>query len=195
MVIPLVLWLESLPSEIVLAIATNLNWKVKQLDVNNAFLNGIVHESVYVWQPRGFEDPKFPNHVCKLRKALYGLRQAPIAWFESLRKTLIRWGFFSTKADTSLFVRQTKNTILIIIIYVDDILVTSSSATELQKFTDKLHQMFSLKDLGEVHYFLGLEITIDETLYVSNPEEVYSRYPGKVRNEQLLCMRFSNGRL
>lgn len=148
---------------IILVLATSLKWKVRQLDVNNAFLNGVLQEDVYMWQPRGFEDQKHPTYVCKLRKALYGLRQAPRAWFESLRNTLLMWGFYNTKGDTSLFVRFTSCSILIIIIYVDDILVTGSYEAELQKFTKQLNNTFSLKDLGDVHYFFGIEIDRDET--------------------------------
>lgn len=149
----------------------------KHLSHDQIFLRGF--EDVYMWQPRGFEDPKFPNHVCKLRKAIYDLKQAPKAWFESLQSTLLKWGFYNTKGDTSLFIHLTKNTILIIIIYVDDILVTGGCEDELQKFTRKLNNTFSLKDLGDVHYFLGLKIIRDETcMFLSQKKYVQDLLDG-----------------
>jgi len=78
---------------IILSIAVTFNWDVKQLDVNNAFLNGYLKEDVFIKQPEGFIDPKRPKHVCKLVKAIYGLKQAPRAWFNRLRLTLQQWGF------------------------------------------------------------------------------------------------------
>lgn len=148
---------------IILALATTLNWRVRQLDVNNTFLNEVLHKDVFMWQPKGFEDAQKPHHVCKLRKALYELKQALRAWFESLKTTLIKWGFYNTKGDTSLFVHSAGKSILIIIIYVDDILVTGSDANELENFIVKLNKVFALKDLGNVHYFLGLEVKRDDT--------------------------------
>lgn len=116
-----------------------------------------------MWQPKGFENPKYPHHVCKLQKAIYGLKQAPRAWFECLRNTLITWGFLNTKGDSSLFIHRTKSTITLLLIYVDDILVTGSYAAELQKFTTRLNQIFSFKDLENLHYFLGFKVTRDDT--------------------------------
>lgn len=157
---------------IVLAIATSLNWKIKQLDENNAFLNGVLHDEVYMWQPRGFEDSNEPHHICKLHKALYGLKQAPQAWFETLKNTLLRWGFYNTKGDTSLFINFSSKSVLIIVVYIDDILVTGSTEIELNCFTVRLNKTFSLKDLGDIHYFVGLEIKKRRNRIVYFTEEV-----------------------
>lgn len=107
--------------------AASLNWPIKQLDVNNAFLNGQLQESVFMSQPEGFEDPSNPTFVCKLKKTLYGLKQAPRAWYERLRQALIGWNFVNSKADTSLFVLRTKTYSIFLIVYVDDILITGTS--------------------------------------------------------------------
>lgn len=131
------------------------------MDINNSFLNGELQEEVYIWQPKGFESSKLPHHLCRLHKAIYGLKQAPRAWFKWLKNTLLNWGFYNTKGDNSLSIHKTTANILIILIHIDDILVTGSSI-ELRKFAAKLNQMFSLKELGDIHYFLGLEIKIDE---------------------------------
>jgi hypothetical protein len=91
---------------ILLAFATHHNFKLHQMDVKSAFLNGLISEEVYVEQPPGFEDPHFPNHVYKLHKALYGLKQAPKAWYECLKKFLLKKGFEIGKADPTLFTRK-----------------------------------------------------------------------------------------
>lgn len=98
--------------------------------------------------------------MCRLLiKALYGLRQAPRAWFDRLMK----WGFVNTFGDNSLFVLKTEAHVLMILIYVDDILVTGNNDEILQIFVVRLNQIFALKDLGDVHYFLGIEVFRDET--------------------------------
>lgn len=148
---------------LILALATNLNWSVKQLDINNAFLNGVLQEVVYMWQPAGFKDSRYPHHVCKLRKAIYCLRQAPRSWFEWLRMTLNSWRFFNSRGDSSLFIQKTRNSLIILLIYVDDILVTGSHVVELKHFITRLNQVFSFKDLGDLHYFLGFEVKRDDS--------------------------------
>nr|KYP35708.1 Copia protein [Cajanus cajan] len=148
---------------IILAIAVHLNWEVKQLDINNAFLNGYLKQTVYMNQPEGFADPTKPNHVCKLSKAIYGLKQAPRAWFDSLKNALLKWGFQNTKSDTSLFTLRGKNHITFLLIYVDDIIVTGNNTKFLEAFVKQLNIVFSLKDLGQLHYFLGIEVHRDAT--------------------------------
>ena len=99
-------------------------------------------------QPRGFEDPEKPMHVCKLAKAIYGLCQAPRSWYERLKSTLIKWGFQNAISDTSLFFLRNKNQVVFLLIYVDDILITGNDISFLLSFTHKLNDIFTLKDLG-----------------------------------------------
>lgn len=147
---------------VVLAVAVTSGWEIRQLDVNNAFLNGYLQEDVFMRQPEGFEDPKRPTHVCKLVKALYGLKQAPRAWFDRLRITLLSWGFQNAKSDVSLFFFRSSTVTVYILVYVDDILVTGNNPKFLKSFIAKLNTMFSLKDLGSAYYFLGIEINRHE---------------------------------
>jgi histone deacetylase 1/2 len=146
---------------IILSIAVHLNWEVRQLDINNAFLNGHLRETVFMHQPEGFVDPTKPNHICKLSKAIYGLKQVPRAWFDSLKNALLNWGFQNTKSDPSLFFLKGKDHITFLLIYVDDIIVTGSNNKFLQAFVKQLNDVFSLKDLGHLHYFLGIEVQRD----------------------------------
>ncbi|KAK0576029.1 hypothetical protein LWI29_010847 [Acer saccharum] len=143
---------------LVLSIATSHGWPLRQLDINNAFLQGQLTEDVYMAQPPGFIDSDYPTHVCKLRKAIYGLKQAPRAWYHELRQFLITSGFTNSYADTSLFVLKTGGALLYLLIYVDDIILTGSSTTQVEQFVDTLARRFSLKDLGSLSYFLGVEV-------------------------------------
>ena len=92
---------------VVLSIAVMNNWILRQIDVNNAFLNGILNEEVYMAQPEGFVNSQKPQHICKLRKAIYGLKQAPRAWFARFRTTMIsQWNFQNSKPDNSFFLQN-----------------------------------------------------------------------------------------
>ncbi|MGD7473455.1 reverse transcriptase domain-containing protein, partial [Ralstonia pseudosolanacearum] len=110
-----------------LAYAAQRDFKLYQMDVKSAFLNGEIKEEVYVKQPPGSEDSTRPHHVLKLRKALYGLKQAPRAWYEKLRKFLTDSGFSIGKADLTLFIKKVKDDVIIMQIYVDDIIFGSSN--------------------------------------------------------------------
>ncbi|KAL3838972.1 hypothetical protein ACJIZ3_023563 [Penstemon smallii] len=142
---------------LVLSIATSLNWQITQLDIQNAFLHGSIDESVFMSQPPGFIHPDYPTYVCKLNHALYGLKQAPRAWYEKLSSRLIELGFMVSKSDTSLFIYRRNNVILYILVYVDDIVLTGSCSSAIETLTSLLSKNFPVRNLGGLHYFLGLE--------------------------------------
>jgi hypothetical protein len=120
---------------ILLAYATYHGFKLYQLDVKSAFLNGPIKEEVYVEQPPGFEDSEYPNHVYKLSKALYGLKQAPRAWYECLRDFLITNGFKVGKADPTLLTKTVAKDLFICQIYVDDIIFGSTNKSTCEEFS------------------------------------------------------------
>jgi hypothetical protein len=140
---------------LVFSIAVSCNWKIHQLDIHNAFLNGVLTEEVYMKQPSGFVDPTFPSHVCRLHKSLYGLKQAPRAWYTRLSDFLLSIGFLASKVDTSLFILSDGTNIFYLLVYVDDILLTGSNSAMLHRL---LSSEFKLRDLGDVHYFLGIKV-------------------------------------
>lgn len=109
---------------IILSLAVLNKWTLHQLDVNNAFLHGQLKECLFMEQPPGFVDPQRPNHVCKLNKALYDLKQAPRAWFHRLSTFLISNGFSCSRADTSLFIFKRGECIMYLLVYVDDLILT-----------------------------------------------------------------------
>jgi hypothetical protein len=143
---------------LVLSVVVTKGWCLQQLDVQNAFLHGTLEEEVYMNQPKGYEDLKFPNHVCRLDKAICGLKQAPPAWYSKLSTKLVQLGFAASKGDTSLFIYRKGRVSIFLLIYVDDIVVASSSNQVVEVLLTDLRQNFALKDLGSLHYFLGIEV-------------------------------------
>jgi hypothetical protein len=129
---------------LVLTIIVSYDWKIHQLDVYNAFLNGIIQEEVYIAEPHGFIDPTFPSHVCRLHKSLYGLEQAPRAWYNWLSEFLISIGFQASKVNTSLFILSFGGAMIYLFVYVDDILLTGSNSTLLHRFITLLQLEFKL---------------------------------------------------
>ena len=109
-------------------------------------------------QPPGFVDSKHPNHVCKLSKALYGLKQAPPAWFQRLSTFLLSYGFSCSRADTSLFIYTGKSSIMYLLVYVDDLILIGNDVAAINAFISRLNHEFAIKDLGNLNYFLGLEV-------------------------------------
>ncbi|KAG8484431.1 hypothetical protein CXB51_022868 [Gossypium anomalum] len=150
---------------VVLALAVSMGWSLRQVDINNAFLNGDLQEEIYMVQPPGFEQQGHDGQqlVCRLRKALYGLKQAPRAWFHKLKDFLLATGFVASKADNSLFVQRSGSQLLFVLVYVDDIIVTGNNSEVIDGFIRKLDAQFSLKDLGRLNYFLGIEVQYTST--------------------------------
>jgi hypothetical protein len=114
---------------ILLAFATSKGFKLYQMNVKSAFLNGVIHEKVYVRQPLGFENFKYPQRLYKLSKALYGLKQAPRAWYDRLKTFLLEHGYVMVSVDKTLFTLKHGTDFLLVQIYVDDIIFGSSSHT------------------------------------------------------------------
>lgn len=110
-------------------------------------------------QPPEFQVKSTPNLVCKLHKAIYGLKQAPRAWFEKLCGALLSFGFISAKSDQSLFIKITPLHQICLLVYVDDILITGSDHEAITSLINNLTKIFALKDLGELNYFLGIQIS------------------------------------
>jgi hypothetical protein len=148
--------LESIRS--LLAYATYHSFKLYQMDVKSAFLNGPIKEEVYVEQPLGFEDSEYPSHVYNLSKALYGLKQAPRAWYECLRDFLIANGFKIEKADPTLFTKTIIKDLFMCQIYVYDIIFRSTKKSSCEEFSRIMIQKFEMSMMGELKYFLGFQI-------------------------------------
>ncbi|KAL0541587.1 hypothetical protein IC582_021640 [Cucumis melo] len=139
-----------------LAVAAAKQWSLLQMDVKNAFLNGTLFEEVYMKPPPGTSSP--PHKVCLLRRALYGLKQAPRAWFATFSSTITQLGFTSSLHDTALFTRHTPQGIVLLLLYVDDMIITGNDPQAISDLQHYLGQHFEMKDLGSLNYFLGLEV-------------------------------------
>ncbi|KAJ9556751.1 LOW QUALITY PROTEIN: hypothetical protein OSB04_011365 [Centaurea solstitialis] len=143
---------------IFLAYAAHKNMTVYQMDVKCAFLNGVLQEEVYVEQPEGFVDSRFPNHVYILDKALYGLKQAPRAWYETLTDYLLGVGYKKGTIDPTLFLKRSGKDLIIVQIYVDDIIFASTKPEMCQEFENTMKSQFKMSMMGELTFFLGLQV-------------------------------------
>ncbi|GJY62922.1 putative ribonuclease H-like domain-containing protein [Tanacetum coccineum] len=143
---------------IFLAYAAHKSFTVFQMDVKTAFLHGTLKEDVYVCQPEGFIDVDHPSHVYKLKKALYGLKQAPRAWYDELSMFLLQNHFFKGTIDPTLFIRRFDDDILVVHVYVDDIIFGSTHPRYTQLFSDLMKSRFEMSMMGEMTFFLGLQV-------------------------------------
>jgi hypothetical protein len=128
------------------------------MDVKSTFLNGELEEEVYIEQPEGFQLSENADYVCKLKKALYGLKQAPRAWYSRLDKYLQQAGFRKGSADNNLYIKVSQDSILLIEVYVDDIIFGSDDDRLSHKFAKDMQNEFEMSLLGELSFFLGLQI-------------------------------------
>ena len=141
---------------VLLAVAAASKWDIFQMDVKNAFLNGDLSEEVYMQPPPGLSIES--NKVCHLRCALYGLKQTPQAWFSKFNSTISCLGYMTSPYDSALFLRCTDKGTILLLLYVDDMIITGDNLSGIQELKDFLSQQFEMKDLGYLSYFLGLEI-------------------------------------
>nr|GEW72806.1 copia protein [Tanacetum cinerariifolium] len=145
-------------ARILLAYACALDFKLIQLDVKSAFLNGFINEEVYVAQPPGFIDFEKPDHVYKLKKALYSLKQAPKAWYDRLKSFLIKHEYKMEMVDNTLFTKKKSSNLIIIQIYVDDIIFGSTCQDMCDEFAKIMHDEFEMRMMGELNFFIFLQI-------------------------------------
>jgi hypothetical protein len=140
-----------------LALLAQKVWDIHQMDVKTVFLNGIIEEKVYIENLEGFETFDRESHVCILKRALYGLKQAPRAWYTRIDNYFTTLGFTKSEADANLYQILVEGKILIIVLYVDDLILTDDEKL-IHSCKDDIAKEFEMKDLGLLHYFLGLEI-------------------------------------
>jgi len=153
---------------LVLTLAVTRDWKLVQLDISNAFLHGKLNERILVSQPVGFEDSRHPTRVCLLQKSLYGLKQAPRMWYQRLREVLAEMKFRESYTDPSLFLRIEDGQVTFLFTYVDDLVVTGSSEDLISEVIKQLGKQFAVRDLGELSYFLGIQVRrTSESLFLS----------------------------
>ncbi|GKD31741.1 putative ribonuclease H-like domain-containing protein [Tanacetum coccineum] len=141
-----------------LAYASYMDFVVYQMDVKSAFLYGTIEEEVYVTQPPGFVDLKFQNKVYRVEKTLYGLHQAPRAWYETLSNYLLENGFRRGTIDKTLFIKKVKGDVIMVQVYVDDIIFGSTKQSLCTEFEEIMHKKFQMRSMGELSFFLGLQV-------------------------------------
>ncbi|GJT55206.1 putative ribonuclease H-like domain-containing protein [Tanacetum coccineum] len=141
-----------------LAFASYMGFMVYQMDVKSAFLYGEIDEEVYVTQPKGFEDPFYPKHVYRVVKALYGLHQAPRAWYARLSTFLLKHNYRRGTIDKTLFIKKNSRDIILVQVYVDDIIFGSTNQTWCDEFEVLMKREFEMSAMGELTFFLGLQV-------------------------------------
>ena len=153
--------------KLLLALAAAKGWSLNQMDVSNAFLHGDLEEEIYMRLPQGYTPPPGtelpPNAVCRLRKSLYGLKQASRQWYKRFSSVLLGANFIQSPADNTLFVKTNKTSFIAVLVYVDDILIASNDDEALLALQTLLRSEFKIKDLGNARFFLGLEIARSST--------------------------------
>ena len=142
-----------------------MKWMLHHMDVKTSFLTGLIEEVVYIEQLQGFETNDQETHVCKLKKALYGLKQAPREWYGRIDGFLMSLGFTKSKADSNLYYKVEGDGLMILQLYVDNLFLTGEDKP-INESKKNLIAEFEMKDLGMMHYFLGLEVW-------QYPEEIF----------------------
>jgi hypothetical protein len=145
-----------------LAFACFRNFKIYQMDVKSTFLNGTLEEEVYVEQPEGFMLTENQDYVCKIKKSLYGLKQAPRAWFSRLDQYLQKQGYKRGTTDNNLYIKIEDQNMIVVVVYVDDIIFGSNLTIMRRKFATEMQEEFEMSMLGELSFFLGLQVTQSE---------------------------------
>lgn len=148
--------------KLLLKVSASKKWFLTQLDISNAFLNGELEEEIFMKLPEGYAarqgDSLPSNAVCRLKKSIYGLKQASRQWFKKFSASLVSFGFLKAHGDHTLFVKGIGDEFVAVLVYVDDIVIASTSNEVAASLTNALKECFKLRDLGPLKYFLGLEV-------------------------------------
>jgi hypothetical protein len=142
-----------------LAIAATKGWEVHHMDVKNAFLHGDLSEEIYMEQPQGFMHDS--SLVCRLKKYFYGLKQALKAWYAKMGSYLLSYKFECFKSDPNVYMLRTVDSLLLLVLYLDDLLITGCLTSAIVAVKRILHDRFLMTDMGPLHFFLGLKISQD----------------------------------
>jgi hypothetical protein len=145
--------------QLALSIAVAKEWEVHYMDVKNAFLHGDIFEEIYMDQPQGFMQDS--SLVCRLKKSLYGLKQAPRAWYAKMDSYLLSQNYVHCKLDLNVYILRTVDSLLLLVLYVDDLLIMGCSTLVISAIKRILHDRFLMTDMGPLYFFLGLEISQD----------------------------------
>jgi len=157
----------------VLSIVAQNKWKVYQMDVKSAFLNGVLIEEVYIEQPLGYEKKCEEHKVCRLKKALYGLKQAPRAWYSRIDSYLLENGFEKCDGEPTVYIKEKDGKILIVVLYVDDVIFTGNDDHLIENFKSVMKEEFEMTDMGLLRYFLGIEVDQNENgIFISQAKYV-----------------------
>ena len=148
---------------IMLAIAAFFDYEIWQMDVKTAFLNGFLKEELYMMQPEGFVDPKNADKVCKLQRSIYGLVQASRSWNKRFDEVIKAFGFIQVVGESCIYKKVSGSSVAFLILYVDDILLIGNNVELLESIKGYLNKSFSMKDLGEAAYILGIKIYRDRS--------------------------------
>jgi Reverse transcriptase (RNA-dependent DNA polymerase) len=147
---------------VLLSLAANLDWLLHQFDVKNVFLHGDLKEEIYMDPPPGYINSDSRQVVCRLHKALYGLKQSPRAWFGRFRNAMKNYDFEQSDSDHTLFFKRQQEKLTVLIIYVDDMIITGNDKDEIKRLEERLSTEFEMKSLGRLKYFLGIEVMRSE---------------------------------
>ncbi|GJV08819.1 retrotransposon protein, putative, ty1-copia subclass [Tanacetum coccineum] len=148
---------------ILIAIAAYYDYEIWQMDVKTAFLNGRLDEDIYMVQPEGYVNLKYPNRVCKLQRSIYGLKQASCQWNKRFDEEIKKFGFTQNRDEPCVYRKASGSNVVFLILYVDDILIMGNNIPRLKEVKDYLGKCFSMKDLGEAAYILGIKIYRDRS--------------------------------